>query len=147
MKPTFFPLILLPFFAISQTNPNETFTNPVWDGADPWMVKEGENYYYCFSANNAIHVSKSKKMTQQGETKTIWSAPTNGWNRSCVWAPEIHFIEGCWYVYYAAGESGPPFIHQRTGVLRSKTSDVFSEYEDMGMLYTGDNSKEPASNV
>jgi GH43 family beta-xylosidase len=124
-----------------------TFANPVWDGADPWMVKAGENYYYCFSANNSIHVSTSKIMTQKGETRTIWTAPSTGWNRDCVWAPEIHFINGHWYVYYAAGESGPPFIHQRTGVLRSKTADVFSDYQDMGMLYTGNNPEDPESNI
>jgi GH43 family beta-xylosidase len=86
-------------------------------------------------------------MTRRGDVKKIWQAPATGWNRSCVWAPEIHFIKGRWYVYYAAGVSGPPFIHQRTGVLRSATEDVFSNYEDMGILYTGDNSSDPASNV
>jgi GH43 family beta-xylosidase len=50
-------------------------------------------------------------------------------------------------VYYAAGESGPPFVHQRTGVLRSATDDVFSDYEDMGVLYTGDNPDDQASNI
>jgi GH43 family beta-xylosidase len=124
-----------------------TFTNPVWDGADPWMVKQGDDYIYCFSANNAISVSRSKYLTRKGETRTIWYAPQTGWNRACVWAPEIHFIDGHWYVYYAAGESGPPYIHQRAGVLRSKTDDVFSEYEDMGMLYTGDDPQDPVSNV
>lgn len=124
-----------------------TFTNPVWDGADPWMTKNNDDYIYSFSFNNSIVISKSKKMTKKGVMKSIWQAPASGWNRSCVWAPEIHFIQGRWYVYYAAGEAGPPFIHQRTGVLRSKTDDVFSDYEDMGVLYTGDNPDDPASNV
>jgi GH43 family beta-xylosidase len=124
-----------------------TFTNPVWDGADPWLTKHDESYIYCYSANNSILLSRSKKMTKRGELKTIWSAPSTGWNKSCVWAPEIHFIGERWYVYYAAGESGPPFIHQRTGVLRSKNGDVFSDYEDMGTLYTGDNPADPSSNV
>lgn len=152
MKPVTMLIILIPSLGLAQNNElqqnkEETFTNPVWDGADPWMVKEGENYYYCFSANNAIQVSKSKSMTRRGETRAIWKTPKTGWNRSCVWAPEIHFINGRWYVYYAAGESGPPFIHQRTGVLRSKTDDVFSEYEDLGILYTGDDSSVPESNI
>lgn len=124
-----------------------TFSNPVWNGADPWMVKQGDEYIYCFSANNGISVSRSKYMTKRGETRKIWHAPQTGWNRACVWAPEIHYIDGRWYVYYAAGESGPPFIHQRTGVLRSKTADVFSEYEDMGMLYTGDHPEDPSTNI
>lgn len=128
-------------------NVKKSFSNPVWDGADPWMVKQGDDYIYCFSVNNSIVLSKSKKMTTQGELKNIWTAPATGWNRDCVWAPEIHFINNRWYVYYAAGESGPPFIHQRAGVLRSKTEDVFSDYEDMGVLYTGDNPADPTSNV
>jgi GH43 family beta-xylosidase len=86
-------------------------------------------------------------MTKKGEPLAIWKAPESGWNKACVWAPEIHFIAGHWYVYYAAGESGPPFIHQRTGVLRSKTDDGFSEYEDLGMLYTGDDAVDAESNI
>jgi GH43 family beta-xylosidase len=147
MKQPILLLIFLPLFTFSQTNLTGTFTNPVWDGADPWLVKQGSDYIYCFTQNNTIVVSKSKQMTKKGETSPIWKAPETGWNRACVWAPEIHFIGVRWYVYYAAGESGPPFIHQRTGVLRSKSADVFSEYEDLGMLYTGDDSSVPESNI
>lgn len=124
-----------------------TFLNPLWDGADPWMTKQNDNYIYCYSADNSIVVSKSKYITKKGELKKIWSAPATGWNKACIWAPEIHFIDGRWYVYYAAGESGPPFIHQRTGVLRSKTDDVFSDYEDMGILNTGDNPDDILTNI
>lgn len=152
MKTIFLFLIFLLSLVFAQNNhawqnPDEFFTNPVWDGADPWMVKQGNQYIYCYSQNNSILVSRSQQMTQKGEIHTIWKAPDTGWNRACVWAPEIHFIDGRWYVYYAAGISGPPFIHQRTGVLRSKTADVLSGYEDMGMLYTGDDSSVPESNI
>jgi GH43 family beta-xylosidase len=148
----FFLLVLLNFTFSQETSqisiPQiKTFTNPVWDGADPWMTKHGDNYVYCYSANNAIFVTRSKKMISRGEARKIWTAPSSGWNRACVWAPEIHFIGGRWYVYYAAGISGPPFIHQRTGVLRSKSEDVFSEYEDMGVLYTGDHPEDTSSNI
>ena len=132
---------------IQQHQEKTTFTNPVWDGADPWMIKHGNEYIYCFSRNNSIVVSRSKFMTKKGEEKVIWKAPASGWNSNCVWAPEIHFIDGHWYVYYAAGVSGPPFIHQRTGVLQSETSDVFSEYEDMGMLNTGDDPNDISKNI
>ncbi len=132
---------------IHEKESSQTFKNPVWDGADPWMTKHDDEYIYCFSANNSIIISKSSQMTQMGELKNIWQAPASGWNKNCVWAPEIHFVDGRWYVYYAAGESGPPYIHQRAGVLRSKTKDVFSDYEDLGMLYTGDDSEKANSNV
>jgi GH43 family beta-xylosidase len=124
-----------------------TFTNPVWDGADPWMVKQGEDYVYCFSSDNRIAVSSSKLITKRATAKFIWKAPSTGWNSNCIWAPEIHFIDGHWYVYYAAGVSGPPFIHQRAGVLRSVNDNVYSEYEDMGMLNTGDNPEDSSKNI
>jgi GH43 family beta-xylosidase len=132
---------------VAEEKVKTSFANPVWDGADPWMVKQGDDYIYCFSANNSILVSRSKYMTKKGELKSVWRAPASGWNSNCVWAPEIHYYEGHWYVYYAAGVSGPPFIHQRAGVLRSETDDVFSDYEDMGMLYTGDHPEDPESNI
>lgn len=124
-----------------------TLKNPLWDGADPWMIKHDNEYIYCFSSKNSIFVSRSKYITKKGELKQIWSAPATGWNSNCVWAPEIHFVDGYWYVYYAAGESGPPFIHQRTGVLRSANEDVFSEYKDMGVLNTGDFPDDLSKNV
>ena len=115
-----------------------TFTNPVWSGADPWMVKKDGWYYYCFKADNAIKVSRSRLMTERQEIRTVWTAPDFDWNQSHIWAPELHFIQGRWYIYYAAGRAGPPFIHQRSGVLQSIGQDVFGDYTDMGMLYTSD---------
>jgi GH43 family beta-xylosidase len=116
-----------------------TFSNPVFDGADPWCIKKDGNYYYCFKSGNGIAVSKSGLLTKRGEIRKVWSAPSSGWNSSCVWAPELHFFYGRWYIYYAAGESGPPFIYQQTGVLQSLTDDPLGEYVDKGILYTGDN--------
>jgi len=125
----------------------KTFKNPVFDGQDPWYIKKDNYYYYCFSGSNGIIISKSKYLTKLGELKRVWDAPLSGWNRSCVWAPELHFFDGRWYIYYAAGESGPPYIHQRAGVLKSATDDPFSTYTDKGMLYTGDNPDITSDNI
>ncbi len=124
----------------------ETFTNPIRDGADPWVIqKEGVNYY-CSTAGNGIFVSMSETLTEGGDKIKVWSTPGKGWNHSNVWAPELHFIDSHWYIYYTAGKvSGSPFIHQRSGVLRSISDDPFGPYEDLGMLYTGDDIEDQAS--
>lgn len=150
-----FPVLLLLLIAQSVIAQNKIqpaevsryFTNPVFDGADPWLYQKDGYYYYCFSAGNSISISRSALITKRGEAKKVWEAPASGWNRSCVWAPELHFIDGRWYIYYAAGESGPPYIHQKTGVLQSSTDDPFSSYTDMGMVYTGDDSDLKSNNV
>ena len=116
-----------------------TFVNPVAPGADPWVVREGGEYYMVQSRDNGIFVSRSTRLTQiAGNATRVWTAPDTGWNRTNVWAPELHRIDGRWYIYYAAGREGPPFIHQRAGVLESAGADVMGPYVDRGMLYTGD---------
>ena len=76
----------------------------------------------------------------------VWRAPDNGWNRANIWAPELHFVNGKWYIYYAAAmKGGKPFIYQKSGVLESKTSDAQGEYVDKGMLNTGNNFSIPDS--
>lgn len=116
-----------------------TFKNPIGPGADPWVVRNGPSYYLSESSDNGIWIYKSSTLTslKQNGVK-IWSAPSSGWNSANIWAPELHLIDGLWYVYYAAGNSGPPFISQRAGVLQSTTSDPQGPYIDRGMLYTGD---------
>ncbi|GAB6119477.1 glycoside hydrolase family 43 protein [Dysgonomonas termitidis] len=114
------------------------FNNPIAKGADPWVIKTDSCYYYCFVKGAGIAVSKTTELHKQGDPVTVWSPPSEGWNKRCIWAPELHYVRGKWYIYYAAGESGPPFIHQRTGVLESVTEDPQGAYIDKGMMFTGD---------
>lgn len=125
-----------------------TFTNPIRDGADPWVYQKGKHYYYSMSTGDGVAVSVSERLTDQGTPVKVWEAPETGWNQATVWAPEIHYFNGHWYIYYAAGkEPGNPFIHQRSGVLKSVGEDPFGPYDDMGMLYTGDDLSDPGSAV
>lgn len=116
----------------------KTFTNPIFKGADPWVYRTDSCYYYCFANRNGISVSKTTELYKKGKAVHVWQTPAVGWNKSCIWAPELHYVRGKWYIYYAAGESGPPYIHQRTGVLESVTQDPQGAYIDKGMIYTGD---------
>ena len=118
---------------------NCTFVNPVADGQDPWVVRKDGWYYLVQSENNAIYVYRSQQLTDVKQNRVqVWEAPSEGWNQGHVWAPELHFINGRWYIYYAAGRSGSPYIHQRSGVLQSVGSDPQGEYVSKGQLYTGD---------
>jgi GH43 family beta-xylosidase len=117
-----------------------TFTNPIVAGADPWVIRKDSAYYYIKSSNNRIWISTSRTLigALTATSTAVWSAPDTGWNRGNVWAPELHFIDGRWYIYYAAGKPGAPFTSQRAGVLQSVGSEAVGAYVDRGMLYTGD---------
>ncbi len=110
------------------------FTNPIARAADPWITRVGDSYWYCRVQGRNIKISQSRDLSRLGELRNIWTVPGN---MDMVWAPELHHIGDRWYVYYAAGTTGT-YLNQRTYVLRSKTDDPLGEWEDMGMLYTGD---------
>lgn len=116
-----------------------TFTNPIGPGADPWVFKKDDTYVFSESGGDGVYISVSETLTDMHARRSqVWRQPDEGWNASHIWAPEIHYVQGTWYIYYTAGEAGPPFIHQRSGVLRAVKDDPLGDYEDMGMLYTGD---------
>src|SRR5690606_11755872 len=82
------------------------FTNPIAASAeDPWVIKKDSFYYYCHTDQwNRLCVSKSRVLHELGENKVVWTAPREGWNRSNIWAPELHYFNNKWYIYYAAGK-------------------------------------------
>jgi GH43 family beta-xylosidase len=109
---------------------------PLWRGADPWVVQHNGHYYWCHSSANRIEVSRSDRLDSRGEGQVVWAAPRVGWNRAQVWAPELHFVRGRWYIYYAA--SGGRNESHRMGVLECEGADPMGRWIDRGMLYTGD---------
>ena len=118
-----------------------TFVNPLYEGADPFVYKHTDGiYYFCESeGDGGISIWKSDRLTDKGVRRVVWTPPAEGWNTSEIWAPELHYLSGKWYIYYAA-DSGENKDH-RMGVLESVTDDPQGEYTDKGMLYTGDESE------
>ena len=120
-----------------------TFRNPIDVGADPWVVRSGSFYYMVESRDDAIWVYKSASLTSPKQNGVrVWSATPGGWNETNIWAPELHRVDGLWYIYYAGGRRHPngaeaPFTFQRAGVLQSVGDDPQGAYVDKGMLYTG----------
>jgi GH43 family beta-xylosidase len=114
-----------------------TFVNPLWPGADPWVVRHEGHYYFCETAGGVgVAVWKSTRLTERGEKRIVWRAPATGWNARQVWAPELHFINGRWYIYYAASDGDN--ANHRMGVLESASANPQGDYTDKGVLYTGD---------
>jgi GH43 family beta-xylosidase len=124
-----------------------TFTNPLGVGADPWVLRENGQYYMSESTGREIWIYRSASLTHLKQNGVrVWAAPDTGWNRGNVWAPELHHLGGRWYVYYAAGRSGPPYVAQRAGVLESAGDDPQGAFADRGQLYTGDSISTHAGN-
>ena len=105
--------------------PSNTFTNPILNsGPDPWIIQKDNQYYYTHTLGNRIAIWKTSKVTELRNVapKTVWTAPASGQNAANVWAPEIHYLNNKWYIYYTAGSS-PDHATQRTFVLENSSAD------------------------
>jgi len=102
-----------------------TFTNPLLpSGPDPWIIKKGDTYYYTHTQGNKISLWKTAKVSdlRNAPVQTVWTAPGTGPNSQNVWAPELHFLNNKWYLYYTAGASAD-LATQRTFVLENGNED------------------------
>jgi GH43 family beta-xylosidase len=124
----------------------DTFTNPINEGADPWVVHHDGHYIWCKAeANQGISLWVSDRLHSFGEKHRIWTAPDEGPYSRQVWAPELHMLDGRWHVYFAASD-GRNETHL-TYVLRSETGDVLGDYQLHGPLATGDGPDRLTPNV
>ena len=71
------------------------------------MIYHGGVYYYCESRNKRqIWIRRSRTIAAIGADAgvCVWTAPRRGGNSDNVWAPELHLIDGRWYIYFAADD-------------------------------------------
>lgn len=108
--------------------------------ADPWVTQWNNTYLYCRSAefDRMITVVQTSSLEAIGkeEHRVVWIAPEDGLYSKEVWAPEMHFLDGKWYIYFTAGD-GDIATH-RMYVLESQDTDPLGPYEFKGELKTSD---------
>ncbi|MEP7187008.1 MAG: glycoside hydrolase family 43 protein [Rhodanobacter sp.] len=85
------------------------FTNPLFKGGDPWITRVDGVYYYtasnCGVADLCIKRSRSLSGLAAAPWIGVWShLEDSDPNAHDVWAPELHYLDGHWYIYYAADD-------------------------------------------
>lgn len=116
-----------------------TFTNPLLKGADPYVTQKDGFYYFMATQGNSIKLWKTKNMSELSTalSKTVYFPTSGAPDSKNVWAPEINFLDGKWYIYYTAGDGDD--INQRTWVLENSNADPMSgTWEAKGQIYTSD---------
>lgn len=79
--------------------------------ADPFVCRDESGRYY-FTASvpeyDRIVLRRAASLAElpQAEEKTLWRRHGSGPMSEHVWAPELHKIQGRWYIYFAASEQG-----------------------------------------
>ena len=95
--------------AADTTPPVASYPNPlIPQRADPFILRHSDGFYY-FTATVPEYdrIELRRAPTIDGlaatEPKTVWRKHATGPMGAHIWAPELHHIDGKWFIYFAAG--------------------------------------------
>ncbi len=128
----------------------KSFTNPLFDsGADPWITRKDGFYYYTSTSGSKLFIKKAQNLNdlKSAESVTIWTPPEGTSYSREIWAPELHFIDDKWYMYFAADdgknenhrmyvvENSSPDPTLGTWVFKGKVSDKSDKWAIDGSVF------------
>jgi len=118
------------------------FDNPIAEQrADPWVHKSDDGTYYLIATvpeYDRIVIRKATSINglKNAEEKVIWRKHEKGVTGHHIWAPELHHIDGIWYIHFAAGEA-ENIWNIRMWVLSNDAEDPMEgEWKEEGQIKT-----------
>lgn len=124
-----------------QPEPPE-FPNPLIENrADPWIYLHTDGYYY-FTATVPeydrliIRRAKTIEGLAEAEEKVIWEKHETGPMGSHIWAPELHYMDGKWYIHFAAGGAEDVWAIRMYVVENDSENPMEGEWVEKGQVKT-----------
>lgn len=128
----------------------ETYANPiVLERADPWVYKHTDGDYYFTGSvpgYQSIELRRAEALNklEEAEKVTVWNAHDSGEMSHLIWAPEIHYIDKKWYIYFAAASSDQPknniFQHRMYAIECTDENPMSDNWIEKGQIKTHINS-------
>jgi len=104
---------------------NLNFQNPLASGsrADPFVAQRDGFYYFLFTQGSKISIIKTPSMALLNNypVTTVYTPPAGTAYSHAIWAPELFFISGKWYIYFAADDGAD--ANHRMYVLENANAD------------------------
>ncbi|MCR5011171.1 MAG: family 43 glycosylhydrolase [Lachnospiraceae bacterium] len=111
--------------------------------ADPYVLRAGDGSYY-FTASVpeydriVLRRAESLAALKDAEEITVWKAHEEGEMSKHIWAPELHCIEGEWYIYFAASRKDDIWA-LRPYILKCDGHDPLKDHwSEQGMMQRSD---------
>lgn len=134
--------LALPAAAQRRRGREERVPNPlIRQRADPQIVRQADGSY-TFTASvpeyDRVILRRARSIAALATAPEVvlWRRPAKGKMAGHIWAPELHRIDGRWYVYVAAGDGDARF-RIRTYVLECDSQDPMTgTWSVLGQLVT-----------
>jgi len=109
-------------------------------GPDPWVTQRNGVYYYTSTERDHISLRKTTDMKHLADAApvVVWRAPPQGPHSTSIWAPELHYLDGKWYLYVTgADKAHDDDAHRHVFVLENDSPDpTQGKWTDKGTLKT-----------
>jgi GH43 family beta-xylosidase len=112
--------------------------------ADPWIYRHTDGKYYFTATVPAydlieLRIADTIEALAEAEPIVVWRKHAPGDMSHLIWAPEIHFIAGKWYIYFAAahtGESHPEHETYQHRMYVIEADDPCGLWQEKGQIRT-----------
>ena len=111
--------------------------------ADPYVYKHRDGTYYFTAsvpAYDGIVLRKSKTLAGllDADEVYIWKKHDSGEMSKHIWAPELHYFEGKWIIYFAASREDDIWA-LRPYILECEANDPMQgEWKEKGMIQSAE---------
>jgi len=109
--------------------------------ADPWVMKHTDGFYYFTGSVPEYDRIELRRATAleglaDAEQVVVWEKHASGPMSQNIWAPELHFIAGKWYVYFAAAMVEAPFRHRMYVLENDSANPLEGNWTEKGQIVT-----------
>ncbi|WP_392344582.1 family 43 glycosylhydrolase [Pseudoalteromonas prydzensis] len=139
-------LLAMPTFSYADANSSASVApidNPiVLQRADPWLVRDDKTGCYTFIGTSPkfdeIELRQACRLNdlKLAEPKVIWQKNAKGPMSTNIWAPELHKVDGSWYIHFAAGDVEKPFSIRMYVLKNDSENPMQGNWQEMGQLKT-----------
>ncbi|WP_295800134.1 glycoside hydrolase family 43 protein [uncultured Microbulbifer sp.] len=108
--------------------------------ADPWVLRHDDYYYFIATVPEYDRIELRRSRTVAGladaEAEVIWRRHAAGPMGAHIWAPELHYIDSTWYIYFAAGDVEDPWKIRMYALRNESANPLLGDWQEMGRIAT-----------
>lgn len=109
--------------------------------ADPWIHRDADGNYFFIATSpefDRIEMRQSETVAgiREAETEVVWQKKSTGPMSEHIWAPELHHIDGVWYIHFAAAEAEDPWKIRMYVLANSAENPMEGSWKELGQIKT-----------
>lgn len=125
--------------AVAQTPP--TWPNPlVPQRADPHVLRHDGWLYLMATVPEYDRLELRRARTVAGlataEPQVVWRRHDSGPMSRNIWAPELHRVDGRWFIYFSAGEAKEPWKIRLWALENANADPLQGAWAERGQIKT-----------